>query len=144
MWLRRIGAVPYDFRRRLAGNGPMQLVLHGPEEDLGDFGFTAVIDAALLIDIGDLQIEAPFARPDFADALEQFIEIILGKTLAGLQPLVIEDEAFDNEIPEDRCCPDTKLGRLPAVDAITDSNDGVEIVKFDFARNLSTTLVLDY
>ena len=79
MWLAGVGTVGDEFRRRLAGDGPVQLVLDGGEERLGDLCRAVVIDTALLVDIGDLEVEAPLAGPDGADTLQQLVEVVLAE-----------------------------------------------------------------
>jgi hypothetical protein len=51
-----IGALGDDLGSRLARDCPVQLVLHGLEEPLGDLGIAVGVDAALLIDVRDLQV----------------------------------------------------------------------------------------
>ena len=85
----RIGPLGDDFCGGLAGHRPMQLVLHGLEKRLRDLGVLVVVDAALLVDIGDLQVEAPFAGPDLPDTFQQLVKIVLAEPLTLLEPLVV-------------------------------------------------------
>jgi hypothetical protein len=48
----------------------VQLVLHSFEERLRRLGLLVVVDAALFVDVGDLQVEPPLAGADLPDALE--------------------------------------------------------------------------
>jgi hypothetical protein len=130
--------------RRFAGDGPVQLVLHSLEKRLRDLGIAVVVDAALLIDVGDLEIEAPLASPDGPDALQQVVKIILAKPLSLLQTLIVEYESFDQKLPEHLSRPDAKLRRLTAVDPVADGDDGVEIVELDFAGDLPRPFRLNY
>ena len=50
----------------MAGDGPVQFILDGFEKGLGDGGILAVVDTALLVDIGNFKVEAALARPDGA------------------------------------------------------------------------------
>jgi hypothetical protein len=68
----------------------VQLVLHDLEEGLGRLGVLVVVDAALLVDVGDLQVEAALAGADLTDPLEQLVEVVLAEAFVQLQPLVIE------------------------------------------------------
>ena len=99
-----------------------------------------MIDAALLVDVGDLQVEPTFACPDLPDALEQLVEVVLAESLVELQALVVEHEALGHELPECLRGPDPEARGLAAVDAVADRNDRVEIVEHDLARNLATSL----
>lgn len=90
----------------------MQLVLNSLEEGLCDFSITAVVDTALLVEVRDLQVEAPLTGPDGANAFQQFIEIVFAKASPLLQALVIQDESLDEELTENTCRPNAKLGRL--------------------------------
>jgi hypothetical protein len=78
----------------------VQLVLHRLEERLRRLGLLVVVDAALLVDVGDLQVEAPLAGADLPDPLEQLVEVVLAEALVQLEPLVIEDEALDDELAQ--------------------------------------------
>ena len=141
--LRGVGALGDDLGRRLAGHGPVQLVLHGLEEGLGDLGLRVVVDAALLVDVGDLQVEAALAGPDLADALEQLVEVVLAEPPVELQPLVVEHEPLDDELLEGLGGPDAELGGPGAVDPIADGDDGVEVVVVDLAAHVTSAFTLN-
>jgi hypothetical protein len=64
-----IGAVDDDLRRRLAVDGPVQLVLHGGEKALGGLGGDVVVDGGG-VDVGDFLVELALAQADLADALQ--------------------------------------------------------------------------
>ena len=126
--LRRVGRSVDKLRSGLPSDGPMQLVLHGGEEILRQRRTGVVIDREG-VNIGDFLVEAAFAGPNLADALQQFVEIVLAEDLLALfQPLIVEDEAFDDEFPQGLGRPNAKLGSLVAVDAVADGDDGVEVV----------------
>ena len=117
-----------DFRRRLAGDGPVQLVLHRGEELLRQRRVGVVIHRKR-VDVGDLLVEAPLAGADFPDALQQFVEVILAEDLlALLEPLVIQHEALDDELPQRLRRPDAELRGLVAVHPVADGDDGIEVV----------------
>ena len=78
--LRRIGGGVDQFRRRLAGDRPVQLVLHRGEELLRQRRVRAVIHRES-VDVRDLLVKPPLAGPDFPDALQQFVEVILAEDL---------------------------------------------------------------
>jgi hypothetical protein len=61
----------------------VQLVLHGLEERLRRLGLLVVVDAALLVDVGDLEVEPPLAGADLPDPLEQLVEVVLAEALVG-------------------------------------------------------------
>jgi len=46
-----------------------------------------VVDAALLVDVSELQIEPRLAGADLQDALEQFVEVVSAEGLVQLEPL---------------------------------------------------------
>ena len=97
--LGRIGGGADQFRCRLAGDCPVQLVLHGGEELLGHRRVRAVIHRQG-VDVRDLLVKSPFAGPNLPDALQQFVEVILSEDLLALfQPFVIQYEALDDELP---------------------------------------------
>ena len=142
--LGRIGGGVDQFRRRLAGDGPVQLVLHGGEELLGQRRVGVVIHRQG-VDVRDLLVKAPLAGPDFPDALQQFVEVILAEDLlALLQPLVIQHEALDDELPQGLGRPDAELRGLVAVDPVADGDDGVEVVELHLARDLAAALGTNY
>ena len=64
----------------LAGDRPVQLVLHGGEKVAGDGG-VAVVVGREGVDVGDFLVEATLTGADLADALQQLIEVILAKSL---------------------------------------------------------------
>ena len=102
-----------------------------------------IVDAALLVDVGDLEVEAPLAGADLADALEQFVEVVLAEARALLEPFVVEHEALDDELPERLRGPDAELRGLAAVDAVADGDDGVEVVVVDRPRDVSRAFSLN-
>jgi hypothetical protein len=59
------------------------------EEGLSRLGLRVVVDAALLIDVRDLQVEPALAGSDLADPFEQFVEVVLAEALVQLQPLIV-------------------------------------------------------
>lgn len=121
-----------------------QLVLHRGEELFGHGRIGAVVDRQR-IDVCNLLVESPLAGSDFADALEQFVKVVLAKDLLSLlQALVVEHEAFDNELPQRLGGPDAKLRGLIAVHSVADSDNGVEVVVLHFTRNRPGTLRANY
>jgi hypothetical protein len=121
----------------------VQLVLHGLEERLRRLGVLVVVDAALLVDVGDLEVEAPLAGADLADSLEQLVEVVLAEALVQLQPLVVEDEPLDDELAQGLGRPDAELRGLRAVDPVADRDDRVEVVELDLAPDLAASLALN-
>ena len=91
------------------------------------------------------QVEAPLARPDLPDALEQLVEVVLAEhCLALLQAFVIEHEALDDELAQGLGRPDAKLSRLVAVDAVANGDDRVEVVELDLPSDLPAAFRLNY
>ena len=125
-----------DLRCRLAGDRPVQLVLHRLEEGLRDLGVLVVVDAALLVDVGDLEVEAALAGADLADALEQLVEVVLAEARALLEPLVVQHESLDDELLQRLRRPDAELRGLTTVDPVPDRDDRVEVVELGDGRLL--------
>jgi len=74
----------------------VHFVLHGLEEFDARRLSGVVIDAGG-VDVSDLLIEPPLGGADVLNPTQQFIEVI--ERLVGiLQPLVVWDEAFDDEL----------------------------------------------
>jgi len=105
----------------------MELILHHLEKGLGDLCTLVVINAALLVNISDLEVEAPLAGSDFSNSFEQFIKIILAKTLALFEPFIVQSESLDNKLPQNMSGPDAELGGLAAVDPVADRDDNIQI-----------------
>ena len=98
----------------------MQFILDGFEKRLRDFGVPIVVDAALLVNIGDLEVKPPLACPDFADAFEEFIEVVFSESRALFKALIIEDESLDDVFTKRLSRPNSELGGFGAADAVTD------------------------
>ena len=125
---RGIGGAVNQFRRRLAGDGPMQLVLHRGKKLLRHRRVRLIIHRQR-INIRELLVKPPLAGADFPDALQQLVEIILAERLfAPLQPLVVHHETLDDEFPERLRGPDAELRGLKTVHPVAHGDDGVEIV----------------
>jgi hypothetical protein len=60
------------------------------------------------------------------------------------KPLVIKDKTFDDEFPKRFGRPDAETRGFHRVDAITDGNDRVQVIKIDFAGDLARALLLNY
>lgn len=121
----------------------MQLVLHDLEKGMSDFGILVVVNAALLVNVRNLEIEPSLACSDLANPLEQIVEIILSKPLVQLWSLVIQHKALDDEFPQRLRGPNAKLRGLGAVHAVANRDNRVEVVMLDLAPNLPTTLLLN-
>ena len=122
----------------------MQLVLDRLEEGLGDVGILVVVDAALLIDIGDFEVETPLAGADGANPLKELIEIVLAETLALLKPFIVKDKSLDEILAQNLGSPDAELSCLPAIHPIAYGDDGVQIVEIYFAGDFAPTFGLNY
>ena len=73
-------------------DGVVQLILYGSEKAFGGSGGGIVVDGSG-VDVGDFLVEATLTSADFANALQQLIEIILTKRFALLEPFVVHHEA---------------------------------------------------
>src|ERR1041385_872870 len=139
-----VSALRDQLRGGLARDRPVQLVLHGLEERLCDLGVLVVVDAALLVNVGDLQVEPSLAGADLTDPLEQLVEVVPAEALVQLQPLVVEDEPLDDELPQGLGRPDAELRCLRAVDPVADRDDRIEVVEHNVARDLAAALGSNY
>lgn len=113
----------------------MQFILNCLEKALGGLGGLVVVDATLLVDIRDFEVETALARPDFPDALDELIEVVRTEADVELEAFVVQHETFDDELSKCVGCPDTKLRRLRAVDTVPNRDNRIEVVVADFARN---------
>ena len=77
--------------------------------------------------------ESGHLLPNLANPAEEFLEVVLAEALVELEALVIEDEAFANELAVRLGGPDSKLSGLGAVDPIADGDDHIETVELDLA-----------
>src|ERR1017187_8053656 len=139
-----LGALRNQLGSGLAGDRPMQLVLNRLEENLRNLRVLVVVDAALLEDVRDLKIKAPFAGANGANPLQQLIKVILAETLALFEAFIVEHEALDEVLAQNLSGPYAELRRLAAVDPISDGDDGVQIVKVHLAGNRPNALSLNY
>ena len=87
--LRGVGARGDDLSRRLSGHRPVQFVLNRREETFGCSCVSVVVNARLFVEVGDLEVETAFARPNLTDSLEQLVEKVFSKSSVQLQPFVI-------------------------------------------------------
>ncbi len=109
----------------------MKLVLHRGKEGFRGLGLRVVVDAGLFVEVGDLEVEASLARSNLADALDELVEVVFAEPLIELEPLVIEDEAFGDELVEGSGRLDAELGRLLGIDPVAHRDDRVEGVMLD-------------
>jgi len=80
-----VGTLGDDLGGGFAGDRPMQFVLDGFEERLADFRILVVVDAALFVDVGDLQVKRRSLASYLADALQEFVEVVFAETPVQLQ-----------------------------------------------------------
>ena len=88
---------------------------------------------------------AAFACADGADALKEFAEVVLaerGVTL--LEAFVVEYESFAYKLVENARGPLAEHRGASAVDAVPDTYNGIEGIKYLFAFNPSGTFLLNY
>ena len=118
-------------------DGEMQFVLHRGKECLRDVGVGTVIHRGR-VNVCNLLVEIPLAGPDFPDALQQFVEVILAEDLLALfQPFVIQHEALDDELPQRLRRPDAEPRGLVAVDPVAHRDDGIQVVVLQRATYLA-------
>jgi len=87
-------------------------------------------------------IKKPLGKADFADARLQLVEV--GHVASGFHALVIQGKALDDVFLEDGCRPDAELRGAFGVHAVADGDDGVEVVKIEFARDIPVAFTLNY
>ena len=131
-----------DLCSRLAGDGPVELVLDGLKER-NALRLRGVVINAGGVNVGDLLVEAPLGRADVLNPAEQFLEVVEG-LVRVLQALVIEDKAFDDEFAEFLGGPDAEAGGDGALDAVADGDDGVEVVVLHCPGHLPVSLLSNY
>lgn len=78
---------------------------------------------------------------DFADAGQQFVEVVPAARI--LEPLVVQQEALYNELPQMGGRPLAELGPARGADAVTDRQDEVEVVVGNGAFHLAAALGLN-
>jgi len=124
----------------VAVDGVVELVLNGGEEALGGRSVLVVVDAGG-VDVGDLLVEATFGQADLADLIEQALEVVLTEEGAVLHTLAVDDVAADGEVAQHAGGPLAELGGAHRVDAVTDRDDGVEVVVLN---RVSLTVTCSY
>ena len=143
MRLRRVGPPMDDFGRRMAVDGPMELVLDGRVEGLRDLGLGVVINAGG-VDVRDLLVKAALGGPDVPDTLDELIEVILTQRQAFLQAPVVQDEPFDQILLQPGGGPLPKPGALAGAHPVTHGENSREIVVIYSATDLPCALGLNY
>ena len=111
----------------MAMSRPVGLVLDRLEESLGDFGVGIVVYAGG-VDVGDFLVEEAFAGADIPDAGQEFVEVIGAEGAAGLDALVVEGEAFDQQFAQACGGPLAEERSAWGTDAVADGEDDVKAV----------------
>ena len=119
----------------LAGYGVVEAVLHHGVEVAGGRRVAVVVGAALGIDVRYLLPDAPLARSDRADALEQLAEVVSAEDPRPLlQAAVVEGEALAYVLVQHLSRPLAEHGSPPRVDAVAHADDSVEVVELGLPR----------
>ena len=139
VWLGGIGALANDFRCGQAGCGVVHLVLHGGEEALGGLFAFAVVRRHCE-DFADALVNARLAGADFADARQQFIEMIHRAEVA-LEAFVVQHEALDQIFGQPRRGPLAELGAARGADAVADGQNGFQPVVLGPAGDTAPALL---
>ena len=80
------------------------------------------------VDVGDLLVEEPLAGADVADARQQLIEVTLPESAARFDALVVEGEAFDQQLAEPGSGPLAELSAARRPDPVADGQNHAEAV----------------
>jgi hypothetical protein len=80
----------------------------------------------------------------FADAGEKLFEIVLPDCPASLDSFIIEDKALDQQLAKLLGCPLAELRATAGADAVTNREDGVEVVVVNEPANLPRAFRLNY
>ena len=78
------------------GDGVVHLVLAAGEEVPSRLRVRVIVVADLAEQVGDLLPEPTLAGADVADAVEQFLEIVVSERSAVLEHVVVEGESLDD------------------------------------------------
>ena len=120
-----IGSIHDQLGGGLSRGGEEELVLDLGEED-GGFLFLPPVVAAEGEEVADFLVEAFLRGPDFANAGEEFVEVV---PAAGvLEAFVVHDEAFDDKFGQTGCRPLAELSSALGTNAVADGQNGFEPV----------------
>src|SRR3989338_3241243 len=124
-----------NLRRRLAGDGKVQFILHGGEKLFGDFLIWIIVSTALGVNVSDFLIKPPLTGANIANAGKLLFKVVSAKNLPRIfQSLIIHGKALDDVLFEDLCGPYSEMRGLLGVYPITHGNNGIEVVKLDRIR----------
>ena len=122
------GPLHNQFCGRVTVYGKMDLVLDSLVEDPGCGSIFVVVDGRG-VNVGNLLVCAALTETDFPDFGQQVLKIVLSQEGAILHPLFVDYVATDGELTEDIGAPLAELGGPDAVHAVSDTDNGIEIVK---------------
>ncbi len=123
----RISTLMDELGGSMFTRGVVELVLHDLEELDGYRTLGIVVDTGR-IEIENLAVESFFTTADITDTIEKLFPVVASSGL--FESLVIHSKSFFDVFFEDVGRPDPEVGCLFAVDAISDGDDSIEIVKF--------------
>lgn len=78
-------------------------------------------------EIADLLVEAFLRCPDFANPHEQLVEMVPAPRV--LEPSVVDDEPFDQKLPQVAGGPLSKLDAARGANAVAHGEDQIEVVE---------------
>ena len=122
------GPLNNEFCRCVTMYGEVYLVLDAFVEELGCGSVFVVVDGRG-IDVGDLLVCAALTETDFPDFGQQMLKIVLAQKRTILHPLFVDYVAADSELTKDLGTPLAELGGSDAVYAVSNADNGVEIVE---------------
>lgn len=124
---------------RLAGDGPVELVLDGLEEGQAYLLGGVVIDGGSVY-VGNFLVESPLGGANVLYATQELVEVVEW-LVRVLEPLVVHSETLDDVFGEALGGPDAKAGGNVGFHPVADGDDHVEVIILQFALNLSATLL---
>ena len=134
----------YDFSGGVAGDGVMETVLYHRIKFLCCRSQTVVVYTTLGIDIGYLLPDTTLAGANRTNPLKKFAEVVSPENgIALFQTIIIKYKAFTNKFVENPGCPLAKKRSSLTINAVSNTDNSIEIVKSPFTFYLTVSLSLN-
>ena len=131
-----------QFRCRVAVNGKVHFVLHGPEELPGRLGVLIVVKRRG-IQVGDLLIEFSLRQSNLADLLQLPLKVLVREHMTLFQALHIHSPALNGMVLDDLSGPLAELHCTLVVYLEANGDDHLEIIVVLTAADLTIPLGLN-